>query len=129
MPGSKCEVNPEKAAMVHGKVEHRVQLMLSAVPCVIRFWEYVEGHAALEDTSFNTISGKLAVVRWGFNAMKRHDRKYFTTDEVPPTSNALYALSKLFSGAGDHKRYFLNESDMLKGACNGTLLRNVLLFS
>jgi hypothetical protein len=125
VPGSKCEVSPEKAAMVHGKIEHRVQLMLTAVPCVIRFWEYVEGHTALENTSFNTTSirGKLALVRWGFNAMKRHDRKYFTADEVPPISNALYALSKLFSGAGDHKRYFLNKSDMLKGACNGTLLR------
>ena len=45
----------------------------------------------------------------------RKRRRWFKKDEVIPISNALYALSKLFSGAGDHKRYYLNVSDLLKG--------------
>lgn len=36
-------------------------------------------------------------------------------EDLVSVSSALYALSKLFSGSGDHKRYYLNESDLLKG--------------
>jgi hypothetical protein len=111
------ETNPEKAAMVHGRVEHKVQLRLSGLPSMIRFCDMVQGHMAVrgESNSKIAVEDRPAAMRWGFNMLGRKRRRWFKKDEVVPISNALYALSKLFSGAGDHKRYYLNESDLLKG--------------
>jgi hypothetical protein len=109
------EANPDKAGLVHGRVEHKVQLRLSALPAMTRFSDFVEGSQAAKLTSPDP-ADNTAMMQWGFNMLKRRKRRKFDAEELVPISNALYALSKLFSGAGDHKRYYLNESDLIKGA-------------
>jgi hypothetical protein len=41
---SRAEINPDKAAMVHGKVEHAVQKRLSGLPPLRRFFQLRRAH-------------------------------------------------------------------------------------
>ena len=112
--------------MVHGRVEFEVQKRLSAVPIIQRFVEHLEGQdslARLEVPNHNApaaAADRMAAQRWGFNMFRRYrgdqrlNRRMLNGSEMISVSNAIYILSKLFSGAGDHKRYFLNEFDLLK---------------
>lgn len=129
---SRSEINPEKAGLVHGKIEHQIQRRLSGHSVLRRWFEFFEGDQAMHNPMFfsewrdkdgNETGVRKAKLRWAWNQLQRCDmprqcfvkRRYLAVDELVPISNALFALSKLFSGAGDHKRYYLNESDMLKG--------------
>jgi hypothetical protein len=118
----RAEANPDKSAMVHGRVESEVQMRLSAMPSMIQFFEHIGGWASAnnappaESTGVVALSDCMAMLRWGFNKLQqRQRRRHLRIEELVSVSNALYALSKLFSGSGDHKRYYLNESDLLKG--------------
>ena len=117
----RAETNPDKHAMVHGRVESEVQMKLSAMPSMIHYFEHIGGWASAnnapsaESSSVASPSDCIAMLRWGFNRLQRKRRRHLRMDELVPVSSALYALSKLFSGSGDHKRYYLNESDLLKG--------------
>jgi hypothetical protein len=122
--------------MVHGRVEHRVQKRLSAMPTMAAFLLRCTGYAAIDHSfgkgvlqsaqSWNgntreTDVNEMAKLRLGFmnwrDATARSHVRRLKADELVPISNALHALSKLFSGAGDHKRYYLNEFDLLKCEC------------
>ena len=105
---AEAEKNPDKAAMVHGRVEFEVQKRLSAVPILVRFSEYLDGQAALERLEVLPVAeeGRMAAQRWGFNMFKRYrgdrkqNRRMLSGEEMVSVSNGLYALSKLFSGRG-----------------------------
>ena len=128
---AKAQGNPDKAGMVHGRVEHQVQKRTTGFPTLARAMEKWEGYHAMYDGGFGDVmvtdacgalqgADDMAKKRMFFNMLK-HDnagpRRQLKADELIPISNALYALSKLFSGAGDHKRYFLNEGDLLNSEC------------
>jgi hypothetical protein len=144
--------NPDKAQMVHGRVEHAVQKRLSAFSTLARFWQHVEGHVAMfgegswpDDAGLEwnkaDLPGSLVVaecvtravdgvgtfpvnylskLRYGFDAIKAFvpphakARRRLIGGDLFSISNGIYALSKLFSGRGDHSKYFLNESNILQ---------------
>ena len=104
---------------VHGESDSPAYATVGVVPTTI-----MDPAVAMTPNCFDLSSPpslwRLAACRYAFNRIQAFQgptapkMKRLVGADIMSVSNALFAISKMFSGRGDHSKYFLNEHEMLK---------------